>query len=134
MAQVPSWDPERAHEHSLKQYILDITDWLLTSPVTSDKIVPMLIRKLHGVAKQIGQDLTLAEKTVGGSYNGKVHNPLELLIAKLEDRFGVTDGEAEAMAALEWERLQKKQGETVETYIARFELARMKAAREANIL
>ena len=28
----------------------------------------------------------------------------------------------------------KKQGEIVETYIARFELARMKAAREANIL
>ena len=95
---IPSWNPANADSYSFKKYTEDVEFWLLTTNLKPTQIVPCLIRKLEGVAYEVGKSMTTDEMQNGGRYKGELRPAIELLMLKLDENFGLTDAEAEAIA------------------------------------
>ena len=99
------------------------------------KIVPSIILKLEGLAKNIGMDLTDREMETGGySPWGYPVGPLELLLSRLQQTFGHLDEEVQLNAGLEYDQFRRLPHESIDSLIVRFDMMRLRVAREAGII
>ena len=117
----PSWGP--GTKTSLRTWTEDLKLWMRITDLPPKKIVPSIIYKLEGLAKNIGRDLSDQEMESGGySPWGHRVGPLELLLLRLQQTFGHLDEEIQLNAGLEYDQFRRLPHESIDSLIVRFDI------------
>ena len=88
--------------------------------------------RLGGSAKLIVNQLTPQQLTVGENYRGIQMDPVTYLLTLLQERFGPLQEESRLSAMMEMMHFKRKQGESTQTFLMRYDLMRQKAAVEGG--
>ena len=78
---------------SFKQWMIQPKQWILSTQVKPENIVPTIVMRLKGHARQIGMNMTANEQTVGFTFRGVEYDPLTILLNRLHKEYGQTPEE-----------------------------------------
>ena len=128
----PSWGPQ--DRMTFKEYIKKLENWIQLTDLKPHKICTAIIMNLRGLAHEVGDAMTLTEREEVTLVNGRYLTPVETLLYKIRCALGSTIEEAQHRIIHEWRNFKRQQGEPVDAFILRFELARMRAENEGGIV
>ena len=126
----PRWEP--GSHTSFRSWMQDLMLWTIVTDMTPPQQCAAIIAQLGGAARELARSLTPAEVYNGGVVNGIQLDPVSFLLHGLQARFAPLDEETRLRAAQDLLSFSRRQGETVDTVISRFELTRQRARAEGG--
>ncbi|CAE7581720.1 RE1 [Symbiodinium sp. CCMP2592] len=130
MRMPPRWEPES--NLSFRSWMQDLMLWTIVTDMTPPQQCAAIISQLGGAARDLARALTPAEVYNGGIVNGVQLDPVSYLLQGLQSKFAPLDEETRLGAAQDLLTFTRRQGETVDTLISRFELTRQRARDEGG--
>ena len=128
----PRWDPNMEGALPFRTWMQDVMLWTICTDMQPPQQCAAIISQLGGQARELARTLSPAEVFGGGVINGVQLDPVSFLMHGLSTRFGPLDEENRLQAAQALLTFARRQGETIDTLISRFEITRARAATEGG--
>ena len=128
----PRWDPSMEGALPFRTWMQDVMLWTICTDMQPPQQCAAIISQLGGQARELARTLSPAEVFGGGIINGVQLDPVSFLMHGLSTRFGPLDEENRLQAAQALLTFARRQGETIDTLISRFEITRARAAAEGG--
>ena len=128
----PRWEPGLENSLPFRVWLQDLMLWTIGTDLQPHQQCAAIIQQLGGAARELARSLTPAEVYQGGVVNGVQLDPVSYLLHGLSSRFGPLDEESRLRATQDLLSFARRQGETVDTLISRFELVRSRARTEGG--
>jgi len=133
----PTWGPHRQRgndPYSLRSWIRDVTWWnqMLPGDWPIQRRMAAVIRSLEGAAYAVGNNFTVQETIHGGVFNGRHREPMELLMLRLDARFGQQEDELRRIADDEFLGFRPHPNDTFVELFTKYELARIRHRAEGE--
>ena len=90
--------------------------------------------RLGGAARELVRSITPDEILNGGFVNGVQVDPITYIVAGLQQRFAMLDDEHRLVAMTQLLAFSRRQGESINGTLARYEVVRQRAAREGHFV
>ena len=130
----PRWGPGMVHNYPFRDYMSDLTMWILLTDLQEHQQVAAIILRLDGTARRMARTLTPIEITQGAMVNGIQLGPVAYLLHGLQRRYAPLDEEARLAAMLELSNFRRGNSERIDDLIARYETVRLRARTEGNFI
>ncbi|CAK9099803.1 unnamed protein product [Durusdinium trenchii] len=127
----PRYDPSDPSQ-TFRTWSQDLMLWSISSELQPHQQAAMIISQLSGPARELARSITPQEVFQGGVHNGNHLDPVSYLAQGLASRFAPLDDETRLRAAQDLLAFQRRQGETVDALITRFELTRSRARNDGG--
>ena len=127
----PRYDPSDPSQ-TFRTWSQDLMLWSISSELQPHQQAAMIISQLSGPARELARSITPQELFQGGVHNGNHLDPVSYLVQGLASRFAPLDDETRLRAAQDLLAFQRRQGETVDALITRFELTRSRARNDGG--
>ena len=128
----PRWEPGMENTLPFRVWLQDLMLWTIGTDLQPHQQCAAIIQQLGGAARELARSLSPAEVYQGGIVNGVQLDPVSYLLHGLSARFGPLDEESRLRATQDLLSFTRRQGETVDTLISRFELVRARARNEGG--
>ena len=128
----PGWGPEM-HDYSFRAWVTDINLWAMLTTLQPEQQCAAIIFQLEGGARDLGRNFNAQQITQGGVINGQVLDPVSYLIMRLYQRFAQFQVETELIAAADFEQFHRRNGESIDEMLSRYEITRERATNEGGI-
>ena len=128
----PRWEPGLESSLPFRVWMQDLMLWTIGTDLQPHQQCAAIIQQLGGAARELARNLSPAEVYHGGIVNGVQLDPVSYLLHGLSARFGPLDEESRLRATQDLLSFSRRQGETVDTLISRFELVRSRARNEGG--
>ena len=128
----PRWEPSMEGSLPFRTWMQDLMLWTICTDLNPAQQCAAIISQLGGAARDLARTLTPAEVYQGGIINGVQLDPVSFLLHGLQARFAPLDEETRLRAAQDLLSFNRRQGETVDTLISRFEITRQRARAEGG--
>eukprot|EP00971_Amphidinium_carterae_P120442 2386567-Amphidinium_carterae.1 len=89
----PYWSPGDESRHPFRNYLQDLTLWLIHSDLEPAQQVAAVISQLGGTAREVARTLTPQELMHGGIVEGHHLDPVSYLLHGLSTRFAPLEEE-----------------------------------------
>ena len=120
----PRWEPAMETTLPFRTWMQDLMLWTICTDMSAPQQTAAIISQLGGAARDLARTLTPAEVYNGGTINGQHLDPVSFLLRGLSARFAPLDEENRLRAAQDLLLLARRQGETVDALISRFDITR----------
>ncbi len=90
-----------------------------------------IVTRLEGAARETARTISPQEILTGGIRSGLQLDPVTYLLASLQERFAAVGEEARLACATEMLAFSRRPGESINTLLARFEIACQRAVPQA---
>ena len=132
----PAWNPEHENAYSFRAYLTDIAQWVMLTDLQPHQQCAALIMRLGGAARELGRMMTPQEMYHGGSIEpgGVVVDPVTYLLGSLHARFSQLEEESSPTAMSEMLAFARRQSESINSLLARYETVRLRAALEGQFV
>ena len=128
----PRWEPGLENTLPFRVWLQDLMLWTIGTDMQPHQQCAAIISQLGGAARELARSLSPGEVYNGGVVNGVQLDPVSYLLHGLSARFGPLDEESRFRATQDLLSFARRQGETVDTLISRFELIRSRARVEGG--
>ena len=128
----PRWDPAMENQLSFRNWMQDLMLWTVVTDLSPPQQCAAIISQLGGAARELARTLSPGEVYHGGVVNGQHLDPVTFLLHGLSSRFAPLDEETRLRAAQDLLAFTRRQRETVDTVISRFEITRQRAQSEGG--
>lgn len=124
----PTWSPERSRHYSLRTYERDLGLWAAASDVDEARMGPLVALRLGGSAKILAREMDLQVLANGidvlDGGNNMVHlSGIQFLLRQLKRRYAPLDQEIQITAIADIWHFKRRQGESTDECLSRFDLA-----------
>ena len=127
----PYYDPDD-RSTSFRAYVTDLMHWVMMTDLAPHQQATAIISRLGGTARDMGRTLSPDELFNGGNVNGEHLDPVTYIISGLHRNFAQLDEETRLAAMTEFLAFARRQGESISSVLARYELVRNRARNEGN--
>ena len=128
----PRWEPGMETTLPFRIWLQDLMLWTIGTDLQPHQQCAAIIQQLGGAARELARSLTPMEVYNGGVVNGVQLDPVSYLLHGLSSRFAPLDEESRLRAVQDLLSFTRRNGETVDTLISRFELVRARARTEGG--
>lgn len=128
----PRWDPSMETTLPFRTWLQDLMLWTICTDLNGPQQCAAIISQLGGAARELARTLTPAEVYNGGDIDGQHLDPVSFLLHGLSTRFAPLDEENRLRAAQDLLSFSRRQGETVDALVSRFDITRQMARREGG--
>eukprot|EP00971_Amphidinium_carterae_P022422 442153-Amphidinium_carterae.1 len=128
----PYWSPGDESRHPFRNYLQDLTLWLIHSDLDLAQQVAAVISQLGGTAREVARTLTPQELMHGGVISGHHLDPVSYLLHGLSTRFAPLEEENRLRVVSELLSFTRRPGESIDALLTRYELVRLRALREGG--
>ena len=130
----PAWSPENEQHYSFRAWCQDLQLWLMLTDLQPAQQVVAIVMRLGGSARELVRSITPDEIMNGGVVNGIPVDPVTYVVHGLQQRFALLDDEHRLAAMTQLLACSRRHGETINGTLARYEIVRQRAAREAHFV
>ena len=128
----PRWEPAMESTLPFRTWLQDLMLWTICTDLAPPQQAAAIISQLGGPARDLARQLTPQEVYNGGIVNGQALDPVSFLLHGLSARFAPLDEENRLRAAQDLLSFSRRQGETVDALISRFDITRQLARQEGG--
>ena len=128
----PRWEPSMEGSLPFRTWVQDLMLWTICTDLAPAQQCAAIISQLGGAARELARTLSPNEVYNGGLVNGVQLDPVSFLLHGLQTRFAPLDEENRLRAAQDLLTFSRRQGESVDTLISRFEIVRQRARDEGG--
>ena len=130
----PSWGPERDAQYPFRAYCLDVRLWTMVTDLPPRQQGAALIMRLTGAAKHSTRTLSPDEIYNGGVVRGRRLEPIGYILAGLSMRYAQLGDETRLAAMIEYQNFHRKQNETINAFLDRYDTVRYRGETEGNFV
>ncbi|CAE7741630.1 unnamed protein product [Symbiodinium microadriaticum] len=128
----PRWEPAMETTLPFRTWMQDLMLWTIGTDLAPHQQAVAIISQLGGPARDLARTLTPGELYNGGVINGQALDPVSFLLHGLSSRFAPLDEENRLRAAQDLLSFARRQGESIDALISRFDITRELARREGG--
>ena len=128
----PRWDPSMESSTPFRLWVQDLMLWAIVTDLAPHQQCAAIIAQLGGAARDLARTISPQEVYNGGMVNGVQLDPVSYLLHGLSMRFGPLDEEHRLRAATDLLSFRRRQGESVDALISRFDVTRQLAQRDGG--
>ncbi|CAE7203568.1 RE1 [Symbiodinium sp. CCMP2592] len=128
----PRWEPAMESTLPFRTWLQDLMLWTICTDLAPPQQAAAIISQLGGPARDLARQLTPQEVYNGGIVNGQALDPVSFLLHGLSARFAPLDEENRLRAAQDLLSFSRRQGESVDALISRFDITRQLARQEGG--
>ena len=128
----PFWNPEQESSYSFRAYMTDISIWIMLTDLAPHQQCAAILTRLGGAARELARTISPQEIMNGGVINGQQLDPVTFLLTSLHNRFSALEEESRLQAMTEMLAFQRRQGEYINSLLARYDTVRQRAAVEGQ--
>ncbi|CAE7285370.1 NPF8.5, partial [Symbiodinium sp. CCMP2592] len=128
----PRWEPAMETTLPFRTWMQDLMLWTIGTDLAPHQQAVATISQLGGPARDLARTLTPGELYNGGVINGQALDPVSFLLHGLSSRFAPLDEENRLRAAQDLLSFARRQGESIDALISRFDITRELARREGG--
>ena len=132
MRMPPRWEPSMEATLPFRTWMQDLMLWTIVTDLTAPQQTAAIISQLGGPARKLARTLTPDEVYNGGVVNGQRLDPVSFLLHGLSARFAPLDEENRLRAAQDLLSFARRQGESIDSLISRFDITRSLARQEGG--
>ena len=132
MRMPPRWEPAMETTLPFRTWMQDLMLWTIVTDLTPPQQTAAIISQLGGPARELARTLTPDEVYNGGMVNGVRVDPVSFLLHGLSHRFAPLDEENRLRAVQDLLSFTRRQHETVDALVSRFDITRQLARREGG--
>lgn len=126
----PRWEP--GSNTSFRAWTQDLMLWSISSDAEPHQQCALVISQLGGAAREVARTMSPQEVMNGGFVNGQQLDPVSYLIHGLSTRFGPLDDEVRLRSAQDLLSFSRRNGETTDTVLSRFDIVRQRARADGG--
>ena len=127
----PAWSIER---NVLRSWLSDLVLWASATDLAVQRQGPVAALQITGSAKEIIREIPPAHLRDGVHDNVGNHTPgLMILVQTLVQRYGPLEVEQSTKALSEYLNLFRLHGESIDSFLVRYEVLRHRAAQQGNL-
>ena len=130
----PAWGPENEHLYSFRSFMTDISLWVMLTDLLPRQQCAAIVMRLQGGAREIARMITPQEMINGGMLNGVMVDPVTYLLGALHAKFSQLEEESRLTAMTEMLAFARRNGESINALLARYEVVRQRAAVEGQFV
>ena len=130
----PYWTPEFEQNYSFRAYMTDISSWILLTDLQPHQQAAAIVMRLGGAARELARMISPQEMMIGGMLQGQAVDPVTYLLGSLHARFSALEEESRLQAMTEMLAFSRRNGETINSLLARYDTVRQRAATEGQFV
>ena len=127
-----AWGPEMEQNYSFRQWSRDVLLWSIANEADPSRKAASVMLVLRGAAKELARQIPPQVIVQGGVINGVQVDPLTYLMHSLQERFGNLGEEVRVQTITELMGFQRKNHETIDSLLVRFDTVRTRAAEQGG--
>ena len=130
----PGWSPEQEGTYSFRAYLTDITIWMMMTDLQPHQQCASIIARLGGAAREVARMINPQQMMHGGMLNGVMVDPVTFILGILHARYSALEEESRLTAMTEMLAFQRRQGENINSLLARYDTVRQRANTEGQFV
>jgi len=130
--QAPYWNPDDPNGISFRAWITDLIHWSLMTDMAPHAQAASIASRLGGTARELVRTLDPDEMFNGGIINGVHYDPVTYIVTGLNQHYAPLEEEVRMGAMTEFLAFSRRQGESMNSALARYDMVRNRARVEGN--